>query len=197
MPKVVDHEEKRRNIAEAVFRLIGARGMEGVSLRDVAKEAEVSMGSVQHYFKTKDEMLSFALSYMRERVIQRLNTRLTRLKDPSRREVIRESILILLPLDRESAQEATINIAFFARSFGDKPTQATLRDGYKSLLEFSISNLREANSRGELNPEQDVDKEASNLFFTIQGLIGPTLIGAISKSEATKLVDYQLDQLFK
>lgn len=197
MPKIVDHEERRRNIAEAVYRLIGAEGMDAVSLRDVAKEAGVSMGSVQHYFKTKDDMLLFALSYMRERILPRLQRKLDGLKNPTIRDKTRAAIMIMLPLDKESTQEATVNIAFFANSFGNKGTQAKLRGGYRTLYESARQNLRTAQASGELRSVDDVDKEAADLFFMVQGIIGPTLIGAMSKHEAVALVDYKLDQLFR
>jgi TetR/AcrR family transcriptional regulator, transcriptional repressor of bet genes len=61
MPKRVDPLAQRRSIAEAVFRLAVARGADAVSMRDVAAEAGVSLGMVQHYFRSKDEMLLFAL----------------------------------------------------------------------------------------------------------------------------------------
>lgn len=199
MPKVVDHEERRRNIAEAVYRLIESNGMDAVSLRDVAKEAGVSVGGVQHYFKTKDDMLLFALSYMRERVLPRLQQRLDQLPNPSTRERTRAAIMRMLPLDKESIQEATVNIAFFANSFGNRETQAKLREGYKALREASQQNLKAAQAAGELNPavkSRDVEKAAADLFFSVQGLIGPTLIGAMSKKEAVALIDHKLDQLF-
>lgn len=199
MPKVVDHEERRRNIAEAVYRLIESNGMDAVSLRDVAKEASVSAGAVQHYFKTKDDMLLFALGYMRERVLPRLQRQLGQLTNPSARERTRAAIMLMLPLDKESTQEATINIAFFANSFGNKETQAKLREGYRALFENSKRNLKSAHSAGELNSAvnaRDVEQEAAELFYLVQGLIGPTLIGAMSKKEAVAAVDHKLDQLF-
>jgi AcrR family transcriptional regulator len=57
---VVDREERRSRIAEAILRIAASRGLDEVSLRDVAAEAGVSMGQVQHYFSTKREMLMFA-----------------------------------------------------------------------------------------------------------------------------------------
>ena len=36
MPKQVDHEERRREIAAAVVRLAGERGLQGVTFREVA-----------------------------------------------------------------------------------------------------------------------------------------------------------------
>ncbi len=196
MPKIVDHEERRRNIAEAVYRLIGSHGMDAVSLRDVAKEAGVSMGSVQHYFKTKDDMLLFALSYMRERILPRLQRKLDGLKNPTFREKTRAAIMIMLPLDKESTQEATVNIAFFANSFGNKNTQAKLREGYRTLHESARQNLHAAQTAGALQPIDDLDKEAAALFYMVQGLIGPTLIGAMSKKEAIALVDHELNRLY-
>ncbi|MGK5632559.1 TetR family transcriptional regulator, partial [Streptomyces sp. URMC 123] len=47
MPRQIDHEERRRLIADAVCALADRRGLEGVTLRDVAAEAGVSMGAVQ------------------------------------------------------------------------------------------------------------------------------------------------------
>ncbi|ADJ48081.1 TetR family transcriptional regulator [Amycolatopsis mediterranei S699] len=41
-------------IAEALQRLTTRAGLEGVSLRQVAAEAGMSMGSVQHYFTRVD-----------------------------------------------------------------------------------------------------------------------------------------------
>lgn len=197
MPKVVDHEERRRNIAEAVYRLIGANGMDAVSLRDVAQEAGVSMGAVQHYFKTKDDMLLFALGYMRERVLPRLQSVLDKLPDPTTHERTRAAIMLMLPLDKESIQEATVNIAFFANSFGNKETQAKLREGYRTLYEASRQSLKDAAAAGELRSIEDVDQGAAELFYLVQGLIGPTLIGAMSKKEAVTVIDNKLDALFR
>lgn len=46
MPKQVDHDERRREIATAVLRLVTTGGVEAASLRTVAGEAGVSMGAV-------------------------------------------------------------------------------------------------------------------------------------------------------
>ncbi|MGO8957818.1 MAG: TetR family transcriptional regulator [Streptosporangiaceae bacterium] len=53
MPKQVDHQQRRWHIGEAVLRLIATRGLEAARLRNVAAEAEVSMGTVQHYFTSR------------------------------------------------------------------------------------------------------------------------------------------------
>ena len=196
MPKIVDHEQRRRDIAEAVFRVIGIRGMEGVSLRDVATEAGVSMGSVQHYFNTKEEMLRFALGYMRERAGERFAAELGKLKNPSNRDYLRAILRTLLPTNSQSRQEATVNIAFFSVSNGNREFRRVLSDGYSRLLAACRQQLANAERNGELRSGIDVDAEAAALFFATQGLIGPVLIGSISVTRALAILDHQLERIF-
>ena len=50
VPKFVDAALRRQEVVEAVFRIIAADGLERASLREVADEAELAVGSVRHYF---------------------------------------------------------------------------------------------------------------------------------------------------
>jgi AcrR family transcriptional regulator len=81
MPRHADHGERRGHIVEALLRVAGERGLEAATLREVAREAGVSMGAVQHYFASTDEMLGYALEHwlslavdrrFRRRVVARL-----------------------------------------------------------------------------------------------------------------------------
>lgn len=51
-----------------MWRVVADHGFAGASLRHVAAEADVSMGLVQHYFRTKEEMLGFAMAAVAQRV---------------------------------------------------------------------------------------------------------------------------------
>jgi AcrR family transcriptional regulator len=197
VPKVVDHEERRRALAEAVFSVIGQRGFEAVSLRDVAAEAGVSMGSVQHYFRTKDDMLLFALAHMRTRVAARLQTSLARLTRPSRRDIIRAAFRVLLPVDEPGRQEARVNLAFVAAATVTPAYADMLRDGYARLLTTSRAQFREAAADGELAPGLDPDQEAAALYFLAQGLVGPLLIGLFTPRQVFAILDHQLDRIFR
>ncbi len=196
MPKVVDHEVRKRQIAEAVFSLIGSRGMAGVSLRDVALEAGVSMGSVQHYFGTKDEMLLFALGHMRERAGLRFASHLARLKSPSTREYLHAVLSVLLPTTKQSRQEAIVNIAFFSVAPASRQYRRMLTSGYSELSAIVRQTLATAEAHGELVAGIDVDNESAALFYATQGLIGPVLIGVMPPERALTVLDHQLDRLF-
>ena len=60
MPKLVDHDLRREEVAEAAWRVIGRDGIEGATLREIAREAGFTTGVIQHYFRDRDELLAFA-----------------------------------------------------------------------------------------------------------------------------------------
>ena len=62
----VDHEQRRREIATAVWRIAAERGLDSVSMREVAAEAGVSLRLVQYYFETKHNLLVLSLRYLHE-----------------------------------------------------------------------------------------------------------------------------------
>ena len=106
MPKQVDHAARRQELAEALWRVVGRDGFEGVSLRQVAAEAGVSMGLVQHDFRTKDDMLVFSLDVMDQRTGDRFMAALAELPDPPPpRAAVRAFLTQMLPLDPERHAE--------------------------------------------------------------------------------------------
>lgn len=196
MPRQVDREDRRRMIAEAVFAVIAERGLAAVSLRDVAAQAGVSMGAVQHWFTTKDEMLRFALEHMRTRVLGRLQDRLARLANPGRRDLVEAALEVMLPLDEPGRQEACVNVAFVGLATTDPGYADMLRLGYQRLVDGSKAQLRAAATAGELAPGVDPDGEAVALYFLAQGLIAPLLVEMLTPAEAKALLHARLGQIF-
>jgi len=196
VPKRVDHEARRRAIAEAIFEVIGSRGLEAVSLRDVAAQAGVSMGAVQHYFASKEQMLLFALGHMRDRVLARMQAELAAIAEPTAREIVRAAAKAMLPMGEQGRQEAIVAGAFYSVATVHSAYADVLREGYQRLLAVSRQSLRTAAEAGQIADGIDTDREAAMLFFMIQGLIGPILIAILSPADALAVVDHQLDRIF-
>ena len=198
MPKRVDPGERREAIAEAVYGVIGERGWDAVTLRDVAGAAGVSMGQVQHYFATKTDMLTFALTHMRARVLVRLQRQLDALPQPvTQRDQIRAAVRVMLPLDEPGRQEAAVNIAFFSAATVTPDYAEMLRDGYDRQLAFAKAQFAAAAAEGLLSDGIDPAGEAETLYFLIQGLIGPVLIGQLTPEAALAVLDRQLSRIFR
>ena len=165
MPKVVDPVERRRELVEAVLRVIRRDGLEQASVRNVACEAGLSMGSLRHYFASQSELMVFAF----RTIIDRIESRLARLEpesDPRRRA---ERVLAeLLPLDDERRAENELWLAFTSRALVD-PALGDLRDeGYDALRAGCRAILTDLSAAG-LAPT-DVHIETERLHALLDGL---------------------------
>jgi AcrR family transcriptional regulator len=54
-------EDQRDRLLECAMRVIATRGYDSVRLRDVAVEAGVTTGMIQHYFDSREELLTAAM----------------------------------------------------------------------------------------------------------------------------------------
>jgi AcrR family transcriptional regulator len=150
VPRLVDHEARRVAIAEAIFEVMGSRGLEAVSLRDVAAQAGVSMGAVQHYFESKEQMLLFALGHMRDRALARMQAELAAVPEPTSRQTIMAAARVMLPIGQAGRQEAIVAGSFFTVAAVNPVYAEPLREGYVRLLLVSRQTLRTAQEAGEI-----------------------------------------------
>ena len=195
MPKVVDHEQRRRELAAAVWRLASAHGLESVSLRQVAAEAGVSMRLVQYYFETKDGMLLYALRHLNEVLEQRVRTSLG--DDPSPREIIRATLVALVPHDPDSRTASLVFIAYFVRALSDPVFGAAFQgDGTDELAAFFASLIRDSQAAGHSPSWLDPEREVATLMAVANGMGPDVLLGTITAEDVLATLDYNLDRVF-
>lgn len=108
MPKIVDHDERRRALAAAAVDAVAANGLDGVKLSDIARAAGVTTGALAHYFPDKDAVLAAAL----EEVCARLIARIERLGPNLRLEDFASA----LPLDAASQKDWRVWLAYWGRA---------------------------------------------------------------------------------
>ncbi|SDP02177.1 transcriptional regulator, TetR family [Arthrobacter sp. ok909] len=117
MPKFVDAAIRRQEVVDAVFRIIAADGLERASLREVADEAQLAVGSVRHYFASSDELLSYAFAVVVDRILGRLTAADARVGEPppgsaEHHNAVAALLDEFLPLDEERAVDACVWMAF-------------------------------------------------------------------------------------
>jgi AcrR family transcriptional regulator len=141
MPKLVDRERRREELASALWRLVVRDGIEAASLRRVASEAGWSVGSLRHYFVTQSELLAFAM----ELVVQRVTERVGALRpSPDPRETAARVLHEVLPLDADRRAEMHVWLAFTTRSLvepGLRELRDTAHTGLRSLCVTAVELL--------------------------------------------------------
>jgi TetR/AcrR family transcriptional regulator, transcriptional repressor of bet genes len=198
MPRKVDHHSRRAAIAESVWRLTARGGIEAVTMRHVAADAGMSLGQVQHYFTGKDELLTFAYQLVTEQVAARTSQREDppTEEEPEPRDIVRNALVELLPLDEERTLEAHVAFAFLARAAVAPEMAAQLRKTHADLEDLIIDQLRRGQRRGVVPLPLDPTREARTLLAVLDGLSAHVLIGHHSPADAENALDTHLDELF-
>ena len=195
---MVDHDERRAQIAGALMRVAAERGLESVSLRHVAAEAGVSSGMVQHYFRTKDEMMSFAMEVVKDNATARLAAAAQTLGDsPSSGLVLRTLLVQLLPLDEARRAEGRVALAFLAYAAVRPQVAAILGEGSAGLRTFVADQIRAAQADGDVTADVDPNWAAAGMLAVVDGL-GVQLVGEqFAPADALAVLDAHLAMLFQ
>jgi TetR/AcrR family transcriptional regulator, transcriptional repressor of bet genes len=168
MPKVVDHEKRREELAAAVWRLASREGLDAVTIRGVAAEAGWSTGALHHYFSDKEELLLFAFKTVADRVGRRVATARAESGEPL--ELARALLAIGLPLDDERRNETRLWFAFLGLALTRPSLARAQRLAYEQWRRIVADALHEAQEHGDIGDEVDVEREAAALVALVDGL---------------------------
>ncbi|MEU7165326.1 TetR/AcrR family transcriptional regulator [Streptomyces morookaense] len=200
MPKRVDHEERRMQIAEALVRVAGRRGLHGVGLRDVAAEAGVSLRLVQYYFETKEKLLLYGLQHLAAGFGTRVTARMQALgdgDDSGPRTAIEALLLESLPTDEESRVFHLVYTSYAVLSVTDEALAAQPFVDNPNAAEDALAGLlRQAQDEHLADPAMDPRIEAVSLLTMSAGLGTSILVGQRSPQSATAVLQHHLDRLF-
>lgn len=168
MPKIVDHEQRREELAAAVWRLASRDGLDAVTIRGVSAEAGWSTGALHHYFSDKEELLLFAFQTVADRVGRRVATAREEAGEPL--ELARALLAIGLPLDDERRDETRVWFAFLGLALTRPPLARAQRLAYDAWRRLVADALRDARERRDIDEDVDVEREAAALVALVDGL---------------------------
>ncbi|MGH3215082.1 MAG: TetR/AcrR family transcriptional regulator [Streptosporangiaceae bacterium] len=201
MPKRVDHEERRRQIADALVRTAAARGLHATVMREVAAEAGVSLRLVQYYFGTKEDLLLAAMQQLAAQFSDRALARIQRTKQTqgpaSPRDVIAAILTEALPADGERRTFTLVYTAYLALSLTEPALAISpLVRNSNAVLDVVVAQLRAGQAAGDMPDHLDPDLEAISLLAMSAGLGTSVLGGQSSAEQAQAVIDYHLRRLF-
>jgi AcrR family transcriptional regulator len=158
---------RRRELGEALWRVVLREGIEAASVRKVAAEAGVSKGSLRHVFPSQSELLTFAMQLIVDEVRRRVEA-----VDASGdvRETVEARLHSLLVLDPETRAIFDVWFAFASRARVEaclRPLRDQTHADVRELSRRSIETLRD---HGRARSDVDVPYEAERLHALIDGI---------------------------
>jgi TetR/AcrR family transcriptional repressor of bet genes len=133
MPKKVDPIAQRKMIAEAAIRVIDCHGIEGAKLRDIARAANITTGTIMHYFPSKQDVLEAVLETILSRTVKRMQESTFQNLPLTVGSFINEAIH-QLPVNEETRAEWRVWLAFCGAAVADKELLNIHRRHYRKLV---------------------------------------------------------------
>ncbi len=133
MPKKVDPIAQRHMIAQAAIRVIDRDGIEGAKLRDIARAANITTGTIMHYFESKQQVLEAVLEMIVARTIMRMHD----CKFPEGKLSIGTFInqaIYQLPINDENRAEWKVWLAFCGAAVANADLLNIHRRHYRKLV---------------------------------------------------------------
>ena len=188
MAKKIDHDERREIFAAAALRVIMRRGIGGVTVREVAKEAGFTTGALTHYFRSKDQVLIEASEHSAKLVRPMMDQHLAEM---SGLEALRQMIYEILPHNAKMRGYWRIWVGFWERSSYNPDVARVMRLRYSELRGRLGKQIKRAQTEGDIAAESDPDEVAQGLIALIDGIGVQVRLGAerISTARQHELVD--------
>ncbi|MFC5143273.1 TetR/AcrR family transcriptional regulator [Streptomyces aureoversilis] len=185
-------EGRRRQIAEAVWRIAAQRGLEAASMREVAAEAGVSLRVVQYHFGSKHGLLVSALHLLHEENDRRARARMAVLPDPADLRAVLGAVLNeFLPLDEQRRSALRVFVAYYVRSLTDPALAEVFLHASQPVEQLVAGLIAQAGAA----PGTDPGREADLLVSGVTGLGMDVLHGRRTLADVRTTLDYHLDRI--
>ena len=115
MPKIVDHEQRREEIAHVACQVVAQYGFEQATVARIARAAGYTTGMVAHYYESKQDIILAALRL----ILLRIEERLTRERASSQTALL-EVLSEALAIDAQRFTECAFWMAFWGQVSADK-----------------------------------------------------------------------------
>src|ERR1051325_5431321 len=138
MPKIVNHDERRDQIALVACRVVAENGFDQATIVRIAREAGYTTGMVAHYFDTKQDIIIAALRLILRRIEERLTPAAG---DPAPADLL-TLLSEALPIDEQRYIECAFWTAFWGQVSADRRLQrinAWVHREYMRLFERCLA----------------------------------------------------------
>jgi len=115
MPKIVDHAQRRDEIAHVACQVVARHGFDQATVARIARAAGYTTGMVAHYYESKQDIILAALRL----ILLRIEERLTRERESGEAGLL-EVLSEALAIDAQRFTECAFWMAFWGQVSADK-----------------------------------------------------------------------------
>jgi AcrR family transcriptional regulator len=167
VPRHVDPDQRRHDVAQAVWRVVVQQGLARASVRAVAAEAGLSVGALRHYFSEQRGLQMYAFELIGERYEERLGR--VDMTAPVRDRI--ENILwALLPTTPEQVEEEQVRLEFLVQSRIDPALASIVETDRAQAVDLTRQGIVALRDDGQAAADIDVEAATVELLALLDGL---------------------------
>jgi len=169
MARRASADEQRLRIVQCAFKVLAQDGLEAFAMRRVANEADCTIGLINHWFSSKEDLITAAWN----EAIARENERMSRLQTDGELSAER-ALEETLPLTESLRQDALVWMAFRALSVSNPAVRAACRRRY-ALARRHLGDLLARDRKRTRDDEHTAELMVSALEgLTIMATLDPS-----------------------
>jgi AcrR family transcriptional regulator len=157
MPKVVDHESRRKMIARVAYEAMESVGPENTSIREIARRGGFSHSLLSHYFRDADDVFGFAYRHLTDSWLERVVERAAAL--PPGIDRLHAALDESCPYRLGAGAVATLS--FWVHAVGNEHNRLMQKRSYglwrKSLRGYMVESIDEGHIAPRLRTDDLVD----------------------------------------
>jgi len=161
--------EKQERIIRAAIHEFADRGYELANTNDIAERAKISVGSLFHYFDTKENLFLYIVQYG-SRIIEQYTGQIVEDGAKSVAEKIEQLLRLVVKTSRE--EKILIRLYHEMSSLGNNDFLTKVPQSLESFTaRHYIAMLQEGQKKGEVRPDLDISLAAfamDNIFMSLQ-----------------------------
>jgi AcrR family transcriptional regulator len=159
------HDARRAELINITAQEISRVGLDGATLRHVARAAQSTTGTVNHYFVDKRDLLTATYQSLadgsRERIAGHVSDGMP---------LLNAVIDAILPLDDQRLATWRVWLAFWGAAIGDEELSLAQQARYETFRAIVVDGLVAEDAAGRLIAGLDLDYEGRRLVAVLDGI---------------------------
>jgi AcrR family transcriptional regulator len=182
MPRIVDHDERRREICDVLLDIVAEVGVAGATIRGVADRSGWSTGVIGHYFRDRRDLLLGGMRRAAEIAAEyATNVLSSSIGGLQAIELLLENLMFI---DRRRLALNRIFLFFYAEALRDDDLRVELENYLLDWRKAVARAIHRAQDSGDLPKDLDPKQVAQDLVgmtdgLSVHAMLDPEVMGRV------------------
>lgn len=183
MPKIIDHDQRRREIVEVAKGIILKGGFEAATMRSIAAEAGFANGALKHYFPGKESIVAATFETILAQMSEGVQA--TGSAPESAEVALRGFLEATIPRDPDQIAAGRVLLALWEYAMSNEQLAELYRSHLRSWRALLVERMEDAHAEGAIR-DQDFVPLANEY---ISSAVGATVIN-LMYPDGDRVADY-------